>query len=271
MIERQLIVAAFRDFVHKGIGDMSDIFSVNTNTGTSTSLVLELSGDDQTSTSELMTTTVVGTGTPDDSDGVGGTLEGIADAVGTNTIAGVTVTGEASDDGTVATLDFDVSALAASEVPGSEGAFAIAITDASVSDGTEVMFVSTVASGFTEESPDGSVSVAVSETSVVAVDIDLSDFGNSDGGGVSDSAIDDTASIDPDIGGESPVASDQPVSSESPTNDELVDLIDGNIAFAEVDVTIEGTDTFLEVDVYALALEDELSTSGAFVDYSMSG
>ena len=248
---------------------MSETISVNTYSETSISTVVETSLGDETSTVAVNVTGIVGTQMPDDSESISAGASATADAFGEDTLTVASVSGEASDDGLVASVDLDIDALAVGASSTGDDAFAVAITDAALSDGAEMLFVATVESEFTESNAEESVSVAYSETHVTAVDIDLSGGGAGDG---DPSAINDVPTIEPDVIEAPSSVSEDPDLSEPPPDASLPDLvdIDGNVAIVEVDVTVNAEDSAVVVDAFALAIEDELSTSIIDVDLALS-
>ena len=249
---------------------MSGSISVNTYSETSIGTAVETSTGDQTSTVEVYATTVVGTQMPDDSESVSASLGATGDAFGEDTLTYAGVSGVASDDGAVASVDIQAEALAVSQSSSGDGTFAVAITEAYLSDGAELSFISTVESAYSVSDAEDSVSIAYSETSMMAVDVDLSDIGG--GGGTDIGGTDAVPTIEPDAVDAPAVASDEPELSESPPAADLMDLIDidGNIAIVDVDVTVNSNDSFVEVDAFAMTFEDELSTSVTSVDLALS-
>ena len=252
---------------------MSDSISVNTHSETSIGTTVETSTGDQTSTIEVNATIAVGTQMPDDSEDISASVGAIGDAFGEDTFTSTSVSGVASDDGVVASIDIDAEALAVGQSLSGDGAFGIAITDASISDGVELSFVGSVTSEHSVSNADESVSVAYSETSVVALDLDLSDIGGGGGGGTDSGGAIATPTIEPDAVDAPAAASDDAELGLVPTADvELMDIIDidGNIAIIEADVTVNSVDSAVQVDAFALTIEDELSTSMISVDIALS-
>ena len=254
------------------ITDMSESISVNTYSETSISTVVETSLGDETSTVAVNATGIVGTQMPDDSESISAGASATADAFGEDTLTVASVSGEASDDGLVASVDLDVDALAVGASSTGDDAFAVAITDAALSDGAEMFFVATVESELTESNAEESVSVAYSETHMTAVDIDLSGGGAGDAGDGDPAAINDVPTIEPDVIEVPSTVPEDPALSEPSPDAGLADLvdIDGNVAIVEVDVTVNAEDSAVVVDAFALAIEDELSTSIIDVDLALS-
>lgn len=237
--------------------------------GTSFGVDVGTSTDEQTTTTEVALTAIVGTQSPDDSTTLSTDLYADATAFGTDTLALTGVSGEAVDSGAVATLDADLFAIAVSEAD-DETAFAEAYTSGDISEGAEFFVITSVQSGTSEQGPDGSMSVSVSETSVTAVDVDPSDIGGIYGEDTDDILFDDNPVVEPDSSEESPVDQNQDDSTTSSSDDESLDLIDGNTAIALADFTAVSTDTYVEIDAYALAIEDVGSISSTLVIAAVS-
>lgn len=201
----------------------------------------EISYGEETQASLLAVTTTLITEGPDDAGPSGGAVDVIADAFGTGTIAAASISGELVADGTATTMNFDSLALAVSVSPESGMAQAVALTDAYVDHGNNVLFVATVEQELSIDGPDGSASIAVSETTVVGIDTDLSQIGVGSGDDGDDTQVDEPVFFDPDI-------ADTDVS------------IDGNTALIDVDVTVIAPESFVSIEYSTLTIEDELST-----------
>jgi hypothetical protein len=257
--------------IHFNLGFTSEItqitvipMSVSTSTNHSHTISTETSTPDETVTSELEVAVVVAIQSPDESDAIAISAGALADAVGDDTLTIVDVSGDASDDGVLASVDLDFNALAIAESP-DDGAYASAGTDVSISPGAEILVVITNNETTTVTTDAGSVSIATSETSVDLIDIDLSDVG----GDVDTTAVDESpASESAPNGGDQGGDDSQP--GDAATDYDLLDLIDGNIAIVELDVTVAAPDTELIVDAFAFVIEDELSTSATFIDMAFT-
>lgn len=224
--------------------------SLSSSTGTTT--VVETTTEEETSSSSLSVEMSTQATSPDDSDGLAAALGGEAIAIGEDTLTVGTVSAEMDATGAITTLDGEVDMLAASESPEDP---AVAITDsfADVSDGADFVYTATVTSSSTEQTSTGSTATSSSTTDITAYDLDLSSGeGSSGGDGVADSDIAETG--------------DQEASTSTADLDE--DL-EGNVAVIEFDATAFGDDTYVSVDAFALAIEDELSASGAVVELAV--
>jgi hypothetical protein len=178
--------------------------------------------------------------------------------MGEDTLATGSLSGELIDDGAVTSLDLSVTMVAASE--DDEDAYASADTFANVEDGSEVLFSSTVNKESSTQDATGSTATATSTTDLSAYDIDteFSPAGSSD---------DDDSSGEDGTSGEDeqPEWNPTPADVESDASVEAGGNLDGSFAALDFNLLAEGDNTFVSVDAYALAIEDELSLAEGFV------
>ncbi len=200
--------------------------SISTYSESSRGISLLTETDEEVSIVDVNATSIVATQSPDDTDALFATLDATGDAFGENTLTSATITGQAADNGPVATINADAQALAAAEDPAGDGAFAVAGTDGFVSDGAEVLVITTVDTASTQIGEDSSVSVATSETSLTAVDIDPSEWGDEDSAGTDGLDSDDTPVIDPGFLDEPIIIPGEPDPFLLPTDVDLTGQID---------------------------------------------
>jgi hypothetical protein len=200
------------------------------------------------SSSSTDVTTIAQKSSPDDSQGMGVVVGGDAFAQGTDTLTAGNVSGTLIDRGSVTSAELSAAMVAASQSP-TGGAIAEASTIAGVSSGSEVVVGATIQSASSTQGRTGSVATATSATNLVAYDIHPSTAGGSTVVGT-----DATGENDPFAGADYAQAS--------------VD-IDGNIALIEFNALAVGDDTLVSVDAFALAIEDELSVSSAFIELAV--
>jgi type VI secretion system secreted protein VgrG len=223
----------------------SNSYSFSTTSGTSTGVTNTTSTGSSSSSTGI--TTIVQTSSPDDSQGMSAVLGGEALAGGTNTLTAGNLSGTLIGGGSVTSAELSASMVAASQ--SSTGtAFAAADTFAGVSSGSEVLVGATIQSASSNQSPTGSVATATSTTNLVAYDIHPSTGGSTGAG------TDATGESDPFAGADYAQASVN---------------IDGNIALIEFNAVAVGDDTFVGVDAFALAVEDELSISGCLIELAV--
>lgn len=220
--------------------------------GTSTSVSVATSTGDESSSSSTAITTTMATSSPDDSDGLAAAVGGEASALGDDTLAAGSISAAMIDDGSVTSVDLSATMEAVSE--DDESAFAWADTFAGVSDGAEVIVGYTVENDSSHQSSTGSTAISTSTTNVTAYDIHPDTEG--DAASQTDSASGDDA----------PLTDGQQESRSGSIEDDASLDLDGNIALLEVDAVAVGDDSFVGVDAYLFAIEDELSISGADVE-----
>jgi hypothetical protein len=233
----------------------SSSYSSSISSSTSTTTTTNTSTGDETSSSSLTADMTVQSASSDGSDGLSAALGGEAVALGEDTLTVGSVSAEMEDGGAVTTLDGTATMAAASEDPDGE-AQALTDTFAEVSDSAEFVFVANVETSSNEQNKEGSTATSTSTTQVTAYNLESS--GDEDG---------DVDAVDP-VADDKPTATDasestNEVSSSSPEADWN---IDGNIAIAEFDAIAIGDDSFVNVDAFALAIEDELSASAVAVE-----
>jgi hypothetical protein len=231
----------------------SSTYSSPTSSSTSTSTATNTSTGNETSSSSLAVEMTVQSTTSDGSDGLSAALGGEATALGEDTLTVGSVSAEMEDGDAVTTLDGTATMVAASKDPDG-GALALTDTFADVSDSAEFVFVVNVETSNSEQNEDGSTATSTSTIGVTAYNLEPTAAGSS---------IDTTA--EPVSDDEVPEASDSLEDVSSSSSDADWD-IEGNIAVVEVDASATGDDTFVSVDAFALAIEDELSLSAAVVE-----
>ena len=220
----------------------STSYSSSTQSGTSTGVAVGTSTNDESESYSLAVDMTTQTSSSDDSDGLAAVVGGSAAAIGDDTLTMGAISGELIDNGAVTSADLSATMVAASE----DGESATALTDtyAYVSDGTEVLFSYTVNTQSSTQTPTGSTATSTSTTDLVAYDINTG-----------------SATTDPAIGGGSSDTSGQTESSPTPSDVESDSSLEGNVAYMEFDALAAGEDTFVSLDAYTLAVEDEISIS----------
>lgn len=173
--------------------------------------------------------------TPGNDDGMVTVLYGDALAIGEDTLTRVDATSSIVDQGKKITAEGVVKAVAVAE---GDTTYAGADTDVLV-DGADKVKIKTKEKIVQEEG----VSYEVEVTKFKAVDRP-----NKDG---------ETKVIIHEKAGHKVVDDDH--------TDDDVDLLDGNVAIATFDAQAIGEDTFVSVDVYTLAIEDDLSQSTVLI------
>jgi hypothetical protein len=231
----------------------STSYSSSTQSGTSTGVAVDTSTNDESESYSLTVDMTTQTSSPDDSDGLAAVVGGSATAIGDDTLTMGDISGELIDSGAVTSADLSATMVAASE----DGESATALTDtyADVSDGTEVLFGYTVNTQSSTQNATGSTATSTSTTNLVAYEIDPDAAINTTGPVAGDDAA-DTISGD-DLSG----ADDQPEPDSTPSDVEDNGSLDGNFASMEFEGFVAGEDTFVSLDAYTLAVEDEISIS----------
>jgi hypothetical protein len=224
----------------------SNTYSFSTVSGTGTG-VTDASSTGSSSSSTGVTT-VVQTSSPDDSQGMSAVLGGDASAVGTNTLSAGNLSGTLIDGGSATSAQLSASMVAASQSP-TGTAVALADTFAGVSEGTEVLVGTTVQSASSTQSATGSAATATSTTNLTAYDIQ-----HSTAGGDPVVGTDATGGNDPLAGADFAQANVN---------------IDGNIAQIEFNALVVGDDSFVGVDAFVLAVNDQLSVSSGFIELAV--
>lgn len=245
--------------------DSSITFSISTQSETGLYSSAEILTGEQYSASDLtvnFTTATQTPGGPLGQDPMEVYVSALGDAFGTDTLTIASVSGGAIDNGTTAIVDLDVSALAIAE--SEEYPTTVAYTDAHIQDVT-VSYTSTIASSTTQGGPEGGSALASSQTTLFALEVDSSDFGEITG----NSDFEDLAGSN-DLGMAPPSEPDQLEGGSSSYDYDHIDIA-GNTAIVDIDVTIMADDTYLQADAMAFTLADELSSSTAFVDFALSG
>ena len=222
-------------------------FTSSFSSGTSSHLQVGLSENGDTSMCSTSLTLSVEDASCDDSDGLAAVVAGDAVAVGEDTLTSGSVYGAVIDAGAVTTADLNAAMAAAAESP--EGAMAFATTFAGVSDGAELIVTFTFETLSSETGEDGSAASATSSTELVAYDLQPPE---------------------PAASG-SPAEADAPVEGV-PTELEITicDELDGNVATVDFAGLAIGEDSFVTADSFALAVEDELSLSSAYIELAVS-
>jgi hypothetical protein len=226
----------------------SNSYSFSTVSGTGTGVTNTTSTGSSSSSTGV--TTIVQTSSPDDSQGMSAVLGGEALAGGTNTLTAGNLSGTLIDGGSATSAQLSASMVAASQSP-TGTAVAAAGTFAGVSSGTEVLVGATIQSASSNQTPTGSVATATSTTNLAAYDIHPSTGGST---GVGTDAVGENDPNDPFAGADYAQAS--------------VD-IEGNIALIEFNALAVGDDTFASVDAFVLAVDDQLSISGALIELAV--
>lgn len=166
--------------------------------------------------------------------GQGALVQADATAIGTDTFASVDASVTVSDNNTSISVD----SLAAAQSP--DGSLALTTVNAQVFGQADVVFSLSQSSAYNVTNANGSTSV--SQTSIDIETLSFS-FGSSD----------DTSSP-------LPADSQPPVVSPDDCGCEAGDFtIDGNVAYFAIDATALGDDSYVDVAVDALALEDQFS------------
>ena len=196
--------------------------------------------------------TAVHTSSPDNSGGFYAGLSGNAVALGDNTIAASSVSAAMVDHGSISTLDGSVATVAASNASGDNTAFASADTSADVA-GAELAFAYTKDTNSTQQGDMGSVATATSATSLTAYDLHVP--------GIGDNAF---SSDHLSLADSAPAASDQ-----SGSSDASLDLV-GNFASTDFTGVAIADNGLVQVDAFALAIDNELSVSSVFMDLAIS-
>jgi hypothetical protein len=231
----------------------SSSYTSSTTSSTATGVVIETATDEGTSSSSLTVDMTIATSSPDDSDGLSAVLGGDAIALGEDTLTVGSVSAEMVDGGSVTTLSGTVDMLAAAETTDGATAQALADTFADISSGTEFSFSYTLTTTGNQQSAAGSATTSTSTTGVTAYNLSLS---GGDAGGT-------FAETDPIV----PLDTSEPCSAQGGAGDD--GDIDGNIAILDFDVLAVGEDTFVGVDAFVLAVEDELSSSSVIVEVAI--
>ena len=222
----------------------SNSYSSSTVSGTGTGVTNTTSTGSSSSSASVAT--IVQTSSPDESQGMSAQLGGEALAMGENTLTG-NLSGTLIDVGSVTSAELSASMLAATQSP-TGPVLAVAGTSATVYGSPEVLVGATIQSTSSNATPTGSVATATSTTNLVAYDI------HPTAGGSTVVGADAAGENDPFAGADIAHAS--------------VD-IDGNIALIEFNALVVGDDTLASVDAFALAVEDELSISGGFIELAV--
>jgi hypothetical protein len=216
----------------------SNTYSFSTISGTNSGVTNTSSTGSSSSSTGV--TTIVQTSSPDDSDGMSASLGGSAVALGTDTLTAGSLSGTLVDGGSATTADLSASMVGASQSP-SGTAFASAETSAGVLVGPDVLIGVTVNSASSTQNAAGSSAIATSTTKLAAIDI----HAPTSGGGTENDL-------------------------SAPVGYAQADLdLDGNIALIEFDAIAVGDDTFVGVDAFVLAVEDELSLSGGLAELAV--
>jgi hypothetical protein len=225
---------------------MSYSFKTSTSKTTSHSTAQE-TGDGSTTTQEAVSfTSTLATSTPDGSDGLAAVLSGDATAIGEDTFAFGSIEAVADGTGYVSSVDASVTMVAAAEAPADGDVYASADTFAATSDDAEVTFTTTINKSSATLTTESSTANASSTTSVSAFNIE------SDVGGTSTYGSSSTADTSWDLGGE------------------MQGDLDGNVAILEFGADAIGDDTYVAVDGFALAIEDELSLSAGYLEIAVA-
>jgi len=214
---------------------------------TSSSLETSTTVSDDSSSSSLVVDATIETSSPDDSEGLSAFVGGDALAAGEDTLTMGTLSAAVVDGGAVTSADLSVTMIAAAESSDGETA-ALTDTFAEISDGADFLFTYTLDASQTEETESGTMASSTSTTVVAAYDLQLDDGGAAVGDSVADAPTDS--------------------SSLSGDGDESCGL-DGNLAILDFDVVAIGEDTFVGVDAFVLAVEDQLSSSTIFVELAV--
>ncbi|WP_372624826.1 hypothetical protein [Falsiroseomonas sp.] len=199
-----------------------------------------------TTTDSLTITVAIETSTPDDSEGLAGTLGGEALAVGDDTFTFGSITAEADGDGYVSEIDGSVTMTAAAEASGDDVLYVSADTFAATSDGTEASFTYTEDSSSTSQTTTDSTATVSSTTTLSAFNIESSE--------TETELSTSTGSTDPDWTFDTVEETD----------------LDGNLAILEFDAQAYGDETYVSADGFVLAVEDELSLSAGYVDIAIA-
>lgn len=235
-------------------------FSMSTGSETYTGVTTETSLNDEFSSSSTTASTTIQTSSPDDSDGLAAEVGGSAIAVGDDTYAGGSIYGELSDNGAVTSVDLSTTMVAASE--DSETADAWTDTFAGVSDGTEVLFSSTVNTQNSELDATGSTATSTSTTNLSAYDIQLEPESTTTVPAAEEEFSGTIEQLE-----SAPAPADGEDVGDIGSNWDIADDwdIDGSIAVMEFEALAIGDDTLVSVDASVLAIEDELSVAEGFV------
>lgn len=224
----------------------SNSYSSSTVSGTGTGVTNTTSTGSSSSSASVAT--IVQTSSPDEAQGMSAQLGGEALAMGENTLTAGNLSGTLIDGGSMTSAELSGSMLAVSQSP-TGPVLAAAGTSATVYGSPEVLVGATIQSTSSNATPTGSVATATSATNLVAYDIHPSTAGGS-----TVVETDATGENDPLAGADYAHASVN---------------IDGNIALIEFNALVVGDDTLASVDAFALAIEDELSISGGFIELAV--
>jgi hypothetical protein len=225
---------------------MAYSFKTSSSRTTSNSTTQQTSDGSTTTQESLSVTTTLATSTPDGSDGLAGVVSGDATAVGQDTFAFGSIEAVADGTGAVSSLDASVTMVAAAEAPADGDLYVSADTFAATSDDAEVTFTTTMNKSSTTQTTESSTASASSTTSVSAFNIE------SDVGRTSTYGSFSAADTGWDFGGE--------------TGGDL----DGNVAIMEFGADAFGDDTYVAIDGFALAIEDELSLSAGYLEIAVA-
>ncbi|MGE5500744.1 MAG: hypothetical protein ACM3W4_02330 [Ignavibacteriales bacterium] len=183
---------------------------------------------------------------------------GDAVALGENTLATGSVTAVVSDGGSAneayATASFDAVAVSGED----GGAFASAISFAEVSGGADCSFSMSYTTTQTSVQDGTTVTSQSSGSTVYALDVDLS---GTDGATAADAGPETEPTAPPAGTSDALVL---PADCGCDDSDSYAAL-DGNVAYFDVEAAAYGDDTSLQVDAFALAIEDELSNTTVVV------
>jgi hypothetical protein len=213
-----------------------------------------MSSGDQSSLLSTSVSTTAQTSTPDNSDGLATSLGGEAIAVGEDTLAVGSISGTLVDGASATTLDGSATMVAASESSGGETAFTDAYTFAEISDGAEFVLVINQETDISQQSASGNTSTSTSSTTIAAYDLQA----------ISTGTKDPVLQAPEAMNGDDGATAEPMASSPADECDGTLDL-DGNIAVIDFNGLAVGEDTFVSVDAFALAIEDELSLISGFV------
>jgi hypothetical protein len=228
---------------------MTDSSSYSSSTVSTSGSGVTAGGSTGSSSASTDVTTLVQTSSPDDSTGMVASLSGDATAVGGNTLTAGNLSGTLIDGPSLTSAELSASMLAASQSP-TGGVFAGANTSAVIREGSpEVVVGATVQSASSVQGPAGNSATATSTTNLAAFDIHPT---AADAGTVIDTGAN---------GGNNPL--------DGPDYAAVNLHIDGNVALIEFDAVVVGDDTFAGVDAFVLAVEDQLSVSGAVIELAV--